>query len=535
MKKKIIFFLIFLVCAVVISDFLGNFALTNTFGGFPNSSGSPGDGQTCQRAGCHTSSASVGSGGSITSNIPVSGYIPGNTYTITASITGNSSKFGFQVSPQNASGTALGTMTATTNQTQIFGAGYMTHTQLGTSGSGSKTWNFNWTAPASGTGNVTFYGAFMITNNDNTSSGDTTKTNSLPVSENLSTKEITSFRFNGLNPPVVGTIDQNAQTIELTVPYGTNVTNLVPTIAHIGASVNPPSGTASNFSSPQNYTVTAQNGSTKTYTVTVTVELNNSKDITSFKFSGINPEVTGTINENTQTIDLVVPDGTDLTNLVPTIVHTGDGINPPSGVANDFSSPQDYTVTAENGTIKTYTVNVTEAGDSKNITSFKFSDLNPEVIGVIDQVAQTIELIIPYGTNATNLVPTIVHTGDSINPPSGVANDFSSPQTYTVTALNSSIKVYTVTVNIASSINEMELNNAFEIYPNPVSDKVFVKQATHSKIAHITIINKNGKVVKSFNISEKIHSFDVEDLVPGIYFIKAETEKGSSVKKIVKH
>jgi hypothetical protein len=44
------------------------------------------------------------------------------------------------------------------------------------------------------------------------------------------------------NLAVIGTIDQGAKTIALTVPYGTSVTALVPTITITGASVSPDSG-----------------------------------------------------------------------------------------------------------------------------------------------------------------------------------------------------------------------------------------------------------------------------------------------------
>lgn len=117
--------------------------------------GSPGDGSDCTE--CHGGTASTVSGW-ITSNIPASGYTPGQTYTITASnqITG-SGKFGFEVSPQNAAGTLLGTLTAGAGN-QLVGSGkYVTHTNANNT---TSSWTFSWTAPAAGTGTVTFYGAF---------------------------------------------------------------------------------------------------------------------------------------------------------------------------------------------------------------------------------------------------------------------------------------------------------------------------------------------------------------------------------------
>jgi hypothetical protein len=83
-------------------------------------------------------------------------------------------------------------------------------------------------------------------------------------------KSINSFVFEELEPAVACVIGPN--TIEVTVPFGTVVTALTPTIVHSGASISPASGAAQNFTSPVVYTVTAQDGTTKAYTVTVTVD-----------------------------------------------------------------------------------------------------------------------------------------------------------------------------------------------------------------------------------------------------------------------
>lgn len=141
--------------------------------------------QTCTS--CHSGPSAINQTGWITSNVPVNGYIPGTSYTITATATRpGHSRFGFQISPQNPAGTLLGSMANLTAQTQINGAGkYITHTSSGTTGSGSKTWSFTWTAPPAGSGTVTFYGAFNVTNNQSNSSGDTIFTSTLAVNENV--------------------------------------------------------------------------------------------------------------------------------------------------------------------------------------------------------------------------------------------------------------------------------------------------------------------------------------------------------------
>ncbi len=85
-------------------------------------------------------------------------------------------------------------------------------------------------------------------------------------------KTITTFAFNGLTPAVTGTINETAKTIALIVPASTNRTALIPTITISDkATVDPASGTAKDFTNPVTYTVTAEDGSTAVYTVTISL------------------------------------------------------------------------------------------------------------------------------------------------------------------------------------------------------------------------------------------------------------------------
>ena len=95
-------------------------------------------------------------------------------------------------------------------------------------------------------------------------SPDSTQATALPLS---SAKDILTFEFPGLPATTI-----TGTNISVSVPFGTPVTALVPniTISPLAA-LAPLSGVANNFTSPQSYTVTAQNLSTKSYTVTVTV------------------------------------------------------------------------------------------------------------------------------------------------------------------------------------------------------------------------------------------------------------------------
>ena len=118
-------------------------------------SGSPADNANCTQ--CHGGSPTNVSGW-ITSDVPAAGYTPGTTYTITASSVGSGRK-GFEISPQSLNGTLLGSLSAGSGN-QIVGTKYVTHT-VPVNGT-SASWTFTWTAPTAGTGPVTFYGAFAV-------------------------------------------------------------------------------------------------------------------------------------------------------------------------------------------------------------------------------------------------------------------------------------------------------------------------------------------------------------------------------------
>jgi len=136
--------------------------------------GSPGDsGQNC--TGCHSGSPQSASNW-ITTNIPPSGYVPGQTYTITA--TGTHSgvvRFGFELTAENSAGAKVGTFIITNaTQTKLVNQNKaVTHLSGGTTPSGNtKTWSMNWTAPAQGTGPITFYAALNAANGNGNNSGD---------------------------------------------------------------------------------------------------------------------------------------------------------------------------------------------------------------------------------------------------------------------------------------------------------------------------------------------------------------------------
>ena len=89
----------------------------------------------------------------------------------------------------------------------------------------------------------------------------------IPTAVLSSAKDILSLTFGTLGSATI-----SGTNISMTVPPGTAVTNLAPTYIVSPLSRGTPlSGTSRNFSTPQSYTITAEDGSSKTYVVTINV------------------------------------------------------------------------------------------------------------------------------------------------------------------------------------------------------------------------------------------------------------------------
>ena len=159
-----------------------------------NRGGSPGgrtgsnvDSQrTCgTNGGCHGPQTPVEQA-MISTNIPETGYIPGQSYEITITATqANRNVFGFELMGEDGSNTGVGTFA---NNDDGNANGFrITHKFNSSSGTGGRTWVLDWTAPETGTGDVTFYASVLAANGNGNNGGDILLVDNATVTEGATT------------------------------------------------------------------------------------------------------------------------------------------------------------------------------------------------------------------------------------------------------------------------------------------------------------------------------------------------------------
>lgn len=177
--------------------------------------GSPGDAANCTA--CHIGTP-INTADWIRSTIPEGGYIPGETYIITArGMHEGVGKFGFELTAESAAGAKKGTFEVTdVVRTQITATGNsVTHTQNGNTPEGdSINWSMDWTAPVAGSGQVRFYAAINAANGNGENSGDAIHLTMLSVEENITI----AVDENHLENPVAVYPNPATSSVNISVP-----------------------------------------------------------------------------------------------------------------------------------------------------------------------------------------------------------------------------------------------------------------------------------------------------------------------------
>ena len=173
-------------------------------GGSPGGrSGSTSDnGATCStNGGCHNSSSAPAPQNMISTNVPSNGYAPGSSYDITINVSdGGTSVWGFEMMAEDENGSPVGNFSNNSQVNSLNSGLRATHKFASSSSSSSdeQTWVANWTAPASGTGSVTFYVSVMAANGNGNNRGDKVFIDTISIVENTSANiaDLENFHIN---------------------------------------------------------------------------------------------------------------------------------------------------------------------------------------------------------------------------------------------------------------------------------------------------------------------------------------------------
>lgn len=260
---------------------------------------------------------------------------------------------------------------------------------------------------------------------------------------------IRSFDVNGQ----AATINHTNGVITATLPAGSNLSNVTVDMAlPEGATVDPASGSAVDFSTgPVIFTIT-NNGVSREYTATVAAF----GDPMIMTFS-IGDHV-GVIDQANGTIDITIGSEGNIKALAPQYtIPGGTTSTPQSGVSLDFTNPVKYTVLSNDGfTGKSYFVTVKQLA-APVIDVFATSEDICAATGIINNTSSTISIILPAGSDLTSVAPVITANEElTVSPASGVAQDFSQGSVnYTVTNQEGLTKTYQVTIVSANSTQKV--------------------------------------------------------------------------------
>lgn len=256
------------------------------------------------------------------------------------------------------------------------------------------------------------------------------------------------------------------------------------------------------------YTVTGSNGtcsSSKTITINVSTTPTVATSITN----------TTICNGTSVTVSLT---GASSYTWLPTGSGTTSTLSP--------SSTTIYTVTGRNGVCtgasKTFTINVTPSPTVSSIAS-------PTLICTGQSSTLT-------ASGATSYTWSPSATLSSANGSVVVANP-TTTTIYTITGSNGTCNKnnsITLTVSACTGIENLVNSEVISIYPNPNNGMFTISTSASIESLNITIMNALGQTVKTETIKNSNQTtIDMSMMSKGVYYLKANTDEGTKLFKVI--
>jgi len=167
--------------------------------------------------------------------------------------------------------------------------------------------------------------------------------------------------------------------------------------------------TINDFTDPLTYLVTAEDGSTEGWVVSVRALPGSEKELTGFGIQGVTAIVS--FDAQARVLRVRVPPGTDLRALTAFFTSTGaavlvNGQEQISGITvNDFTRPVEYTVRAEDGSMETWDVRVSAA------LGLLINELDVDQVGTDN--AEFIEVYATAEVDCVGIVLALINGGET--------------------------------------------------------------------------------------------------------------------------
>lgn len=252
-----------------------------------------------------------------------------------------------------------------------------------------------------------------------------------------------------------GTLDSGSNTINISVPFNSNLEALVTQITvSEGATISPKSGASQNYETPVSFTVTAENGETRSYDVVISVNPNTENIITEFTFPNGDDPIKGNVDHTNNLISILVPFRYDFTAIHPEIeISENATISPSDAEEQNFENDISYTITAENGESRTYLTSVERKPNDENfISSVTLSSENIE--GFIDNESKSVLLEVPNSLDISQVELQISISENATSVPStNNIVDLSSSSEIIVTAENGDVNTYSISTYTVNQLN----------------------------------------------------------------------------------
>jgi hypothetical protein len=371
---------------------------------------------------------------------------------------------------------------------------------------------------------------------------DGSTTRNWTVTVNVAQNDATDFLTFSVPQQVGVQINTTDHRIDVAVPFGTNLTSLVPTFtlsagatARVGSVVQTSGVTANNFTNPVTYRITAQDGTQQDWVVNIEEAANTGTDFLTFTF----PDIFGdaAINTTNHTIIASIAYGKSRNNLAATFTLSPgatarvNGALQQSGVStNNFTNPVTYSVRAADGTTTqdwVVTINVAPNAAAEILT-YSF----PQQAGAATIGDNLVNIQVVPGTDLSGLVASFILSDgatarvDGVIQESGLtANDFTGGTlTYSLTAQDgTTVKEWEVQVIEQDIVdNEAPTISAGVIatkYPAG-TDSIATSVVVEDNILIKRVVVRYKKYQETFWNEKKITSS--EDSLYTAYFKKEE-------------